>query len=137
MGSKLDAALGILNGTVGDYLVRTGNALATPMMLLPSKQETTTAKAVVLIHGLMGTEAHWTFPDGSDYGSMLARDLGFTPLYLRYNSGQPIGENGAELSKLLEALVSGWSGPLEELLLIGHSMGGLVARAACHVASGD
>ena len=31
MGKKLELALGILNGTIGDYLAQTGNGLATPM----------------------------------------------------------------------------------------------------------
>ena len=136
MGSRVDTALGILNGTVGDYLVRTGNALATAMHVVPGAQQKPTTKAAVLIHGLMGTEAHWAFPDGSDYGSMLARDLGFTPVYVRYNTGQPISQNGVALSRLLEEVVEGWPRKLEEVLLIGHSMGGLVARAACHIASG-
>ena len=133
--SRLDAVLGVLNGFAGDYLARTHNALQTPMAWVPLERAASSPRAVVLIHGLMGTEATWAFPSGEDYGSMLAKDLGFAPRYLRYNTGLGISENGAALSGLLDGLVAGWGGPLEELLLLGHSMGGLVARAACQVAS--
>lgn len=134
MGTKVDLALSVLNGAVGDYLARTGNALATPMELLNPRQTPASPRAVVLIHGLMGTEATWAFPDGEDYGSMLWRDLGYAPRYLRYNTGLAISDSGVALSRTLDALVATWPGPLEELVLVGHSMGGLVARAACHVA---
>ena len=135
MGAKVESGLSVLNGIVGDYLARTGNPLAMPMVCLPREGLPHARKAVVLIHGLMGTETNWTFEDGQDYGSMLSRDLGWTPRYLRYNTGLTISQNGAALSKVLEALVAQWDGPIEELMLLGHSMGGLVARAACHVAS--
>ena len=135
MGTKVDIALAVLNGAVGDYLSRTDNALATPMDCLDLGRGKVSSRAVVLIHGLMNTEAVWSFPDGQDYGSMLARDFGLTPRYVRYNTGLAISENGAALSRTLDGLVASWPVPLEELLLLGHSMGGLVARAACHVAS--
>ena len=133
MGAKVDAVLGILNGVVGDYLDRTGNPLATQMTC---SGEGTGRRAVVLIHGLMGTLAHWAFPNGDDYGALLKKDLGWAPRYVTYNTGLPISQNGAALDAVLERLVDGWEGPMDELMLVGHSMGGLVARAACHVAAG-
>ena len=63
----------------------------------------------------------------------LARDLGYTPVYLHYNSGLHISSNGRELAQLLESLVNEWPVPITDLVIIGHSMGGLVARSACHV----
>jgi triacylglycerol lipase len=134
MGAKVESALSVLNGIVGDYLVRTGNPLAMPMVCLPREGLPNATRAVVLVHGLMGTETNWTFENGEDYGSMLGRDFGWAPRYLRYNTGLPIARNGADLSKTLDALVAGWDGPLDEIMLLGHSMGGLVTRAACHVA---
>ncbi len=134
MAARLDAALGILNGLVGDYLERTGNPLATPMVCQPREGLPNSSKAVVLIHGLMGTEEHWAFENGDDYGSLLSRDAGWAPRYLRYNTGRSIAENGVALDAVLEAMVARWEGPLDEVMLLGHSMGGLVARAACHVA---
>ena len=62
----------------------------------------------------------------------LARDLGFTPIYLRYNSGRHVSENGRDLAALLERLEAEWPAPIEELAIVGYSMGGLVARSACH-----
>lgn len=135
MGAKVETALAVLNGLVGDYLARTDNPLATQMECVAREGAAGSTRAVVLIHGLMSTELTWRFPDGEDYGSMLGRDLGWAPRYIRYNTGLPIAVNGAELSRTLEGLVAGWNGPLEEILLLGHSMGGLVARAACHTAT--
>jgi triacylglycerol lipase len=148
MGKKLELAIAALNGLVGDHLARTDNGLATAMALvhrgapLPLERSevgeavgSEATRVVVLVHGLMGTESVWELPDGSDYGSLLARDLGHAPLYLRYNSGLTIADNGASLARLLAKVVELAPQPLESLLLLGHSMGGLVIRAACHTAS--
>jgi triacylglycerol lipase len=145
MGKSLETTLAVLNGLVGNYLARTKNGLATPMSLfhreqpLAAEREALAAaypearpRLVVLVHGLMNTEHIWQMPDGSDYGSLLERDLGYTACYVRYNTGLSIAENGASLSALLEAVVSAYPVALEELLLIGFSMGGLVVRSACH-----
>jgi pimeloyl-ACP methyl ester carboxylesterase len=69
---------------------------------------------------------------GHDHGAALARDFGHTPVYLLYNSGLHISTNGRALAELLERLVAEWPTPLDELVILGHSMGGLVARSACH-----
>jgi hypothetical protein len=82
----------------------------------------------------MCTESIWRFPDGTDYGSKLRAELGITPVYLRYNSGLPLARNGAALDELLQALVAAYPVPIEELILIGYSMGGLLVRCACHLA---
>ncbi len=133
MGRRLELVLGVLNGLVGDHLHRTGNELATDMELAGGRPEVIGPRVVVLVHGLMCTESEWRMPDGSDYGSLLARDFGYTPLYVRYNSGRPIAENGDELARLLEALVE--REHIEEIALLGFSMGGLVIRSACHFAA--
>ena len=88
-------------------------------------------------HGLMCSEDIWRLADGSDYGSLLARDHGFTPFYVRYNSGLPIAESGVALASLLSKLVAEYPTEIEEIVPIGFSMGGLVVRSACHVASLD
>jgi hypothetical protein len=72
---------------------------------------------------------------GHDHGAGLARDLGYTPLYVLYNSGLHISANGHALADHLERLVAAWPVPIDELVLLGHSMGGLGARSACHVAA--
>ena len=70
-------------------------------------------------------------PD-TTYGSRLERDLGYTPVYLRYNTGLHISDNGRRLSELLQQMIAAWPAPVEELILVGHSMGGLVVRSASH-----
>ena len=69
---------------------------------------------------------------GHDHGAALARDCGFTPVYLRYNSGQHVSINGHALAQQLQGLVDAWPVPLERCVLLGHSMGGLLARSALH-----
>lgn len=148
MGEKLEQALAILNGAVGDYLVRTDNGLATPMCLVRDGREVAltrealgrvhpdaSGRVVVLVHGLMCTETIWRLEDGSDFGSRLQQEFGYTPLYVRYNTGRSIADNGLAFARLLDALCREYPGELRELSLLGFSMGGLVARSACHVAS--
>jgi pimeloyl-ACP methyl ester carboxylesterase len=91
-------------------------------------------KVAIFVHGLMSTEGVWSMPGGGDYGASLAREQGITPVYLRFNSGLAIADNGSQLSGLLDRFVESYPVPIEELIAIGHSMGGLVIRSACHVA---
>ncbi|RZJ10830.1 MAG: alpha/beta fold hydrolase [Rubrivivax sp.] len=119
-------ALAALNGVLGDYLEVSGNPLATPMSLRPLV-DGATGPAIVLLHGLCMNEAQWQ-RDGADFPAALAA-LGYQPLGLRYNTGRAIWRNGAELAALLD----GVPGPVT---LLGHSMGGLVARSAIAQAKG-
>ncbi|NMO16409.1 alpha/beta hydrolase [Pyxidicoccus fallax] len=149
-GGRLEFALGVLNGVVGDYLHRNDNGLATPMELfldgrpLQVERESlrrayprSKGRLALWVHGLAVTEAVWSFPGepAVTYGSLLERDHGFTPLYLRYNTGLRISDNGESLARLLEELVAAFPVPVEELVLVGYSMGGLVVRSACQVAA--
>jgi pimeloyl-ACP methyl ester carboxylesterase len=142
-----EALLAVLNGIFGDYLSRSGNPLAISMCLrrggmpveisraaLAAAFPTPARKIVVLIHGLCMNDLQWT-RDGHDHGTALARDLGYTPVYLHYNTGQHVSENGRELAELIEALLDAWPRPIPRLTIVGHSMGGLVARSACHYAA--
>jgi pimeloyl-ACP methyl ester carboxylesterase len=79
-------------------------------------------------------DLQWTH-QGHDHGKALAHDLGFTPIYLYYNSGQHISTNGRAFAKQLDALVRLWQVPVEELVILSHSMGGLVTRSACRSAA--
>ncbi|MFT3764923.1 MAG: alpha/beta hydrolase [Minicystis sp.] len=148
MAKHLEMAIGALNGLVGDYLKRTDNGLATAMDLvhgervLPATREAIAAahpaaspRAVVLVHGLMSTEHVFHLESGETYATLLARDLGYTPFAVRYNSGLHISENGELLDALLERLAAAYPVPLAEIALVGHSMGGLVIRSAAHAAS--
>ena len=141
-----ETLLAALNGVLGDHLVATGNPLATPMRLYHAGQplvlETAALSAalpkpgthlLVLLHGLCHNERQWG-QSGFDHGVALARDLGCTTLYLRYNTGLHISTNGQALAELLETLLAQWPEPVARLDLLAHSMGGLVARSACHQA---
>ncbi len=139
-----EAVLAVLNGVLGDYLAASKNPLAITMCLrrdarpLPMEAQALAAalpqasgKLVVLVHGLCMNDLQWN-RKGHDHGAALARDLGYTPVYLHYNTGLHVSVNGRALAELLDALLRIWPVPLSELTIIGHSMGGLVARSACH-----
>ena len=143
-GLEREAVIAALNGVLGDYLAQTGNPLAIEMQLRhgghPLELERqalrlalpqATRKLVVLVHGSCRNDRQWT-RQGHDHGAALARDLGFTPVYLHYNSGLHISANGREFAELLERLGAAWPRPLDELVIVAHSMGGLVARSACY-----
>jgi hypothetical protein len=143
---RRERLLAVLNGVIGDHLAATDNPLAIPMHFRSGGQPTTlsreglaglpsppTRKILVLLHGLCESDRTWV-QDGHDHGQALARDLGYTPVYLHYNTGRHISANGRDFAEILEALVERWPEPVEDLTLLAHSMGGLVARSACHVA---
>ena len=136
--------LAALNGVLGDYLAASNNPLAITMHLrrggvaLPLDREPLAmaipeagGKLLVMLHGLCMNDLQWK-RKGHDHGAALARDLGYTPVYLHYNSGLHVSTNGQAFAEQLDSLVKSWPTPVTELVLIGHSMGGLVARSACH-----
>jgi triacylglycerol lipase len=142
-----ERGVSILNGMVGDYLQRRGNDLAIAMSFrhsgsplqmnatsLRAAHATLSPRICVLAHGFCCNESVWNFPapSGADcYGTRLQRDAGYTPFHVRYNTGLPIAESGGHLAQLLHDLVAAYPGPIEEITLLGHSMGGLVMRSAC------
>jgi pimeloyl-ACP methyl ester carboxylesterase len=143
--------LAVIEGLIGDQLEREQSALQQPMTvrargaaIRPRPAELAAAfpsarrRLVVFVHGLMETEHAWrrgSSERGSTYGSRLARELGCSPIYIRYNTGLHVSENGRALADLLASLVAAWPEEVEQIALVGHSMGGLVARSACHLAS--
>ncbi len=139
-----EAVVAALNGVLGDHLAATDNPLAITMafrrsgrplplerLALRSQLTTATPKLLVLLHGLCMNDLQWQRA-GHDHGEALARDLGYTPVHLHYNSGLSVSTNGRILAQLMERLYDAWPMPIERLVLLGHSMGGLVARSAIH-----
>lgn len=132
-----------VNGLVGDRLTRDRPELALAMTLRVDGRDVTpsraglgsaypgaTGRVVVFLHGLCESE-EWWFHDTTraSYPDVLAA-RGWTPVMLRANTGLPLRENGVALASLMDRLVAGWPVPVTRIALIGHSMGGLVMRAA-------
>jgi pimeloyl-ACP methyl ester carboxylesterase len=142
--SSREALVAALNGVLGDYLARTANPLAIAMRMrrdgvplgverdaLAARVTRPSSTLVLAVHGLCMNDLQWSRA-GHDHAEALARDLGGTAVYLRYNSGLHVSTNGRELAALLEALVDAWPVPVARIVVLGHSMGGLVARSAAH-----
>jgi hypothetical protein len=141
-----DAVVAALNGVLGDHLAATHNPLAQPMQLcrdgeplalsraaLAQRFPTPSAGVLVLLHGLCMNDRQWR-RKGHDHGAQLAAALGLTPVYLRYNTGLPVADNGRQFAELMAKLLRVWPHPAPRVVLLAHSMGGLVARSAFHQA---
>jgi hypothetical protein len=137
------AVIAALNGVMGDRLQASANPLAMPMSLrlkgrvlnpaAPPQATEVTGKLLIVIHGLCMNDLQWTCPNegGSvNHATALEKALGYTPIYLRYNTGLHVSQNGHELARQLDALLASWSVRVTCLSLLTHSMGGLVARSA-------
>ena len=142
--AEREALQAAANGVLGDHLAASANPLAIPMRLrrdgqpldlttpaLAAALPQPTGKILVLAHGLCMNDRQWR-RKGHDHGAALAADAGFTPVYLHYNSGLHVSTNGRAFAGQLEALLGAWPVPVDELVIIGHSMGGLLARSACY-----
>ena len=93
------------------------------------------SRLVVFIHGLVDTEEVWFSPEQRIATLPAAAEAsGATPLFVRYATGRPIEHNGRDLDAALESVVASWPVPITSLTLVGHSMGGLLLRAACAAA---
>jgi pimeloyl-ACP methyl ester carboxylesterase len=150
-----DLAEGALNGFFGDFLRDRENGLEIEMGLrdaglplsvtrddLVRAAPNPTRRLCIFVHGLMCTEWAWTFLSeeywgerGTSFGKLLSNEFGFTPFYVRYNTGVHVSENGRRLSELVSELLEAYPLPVDEIVLVGHSMGGLVARSAAHYGS--
>ena len=145
-GRQREALVAALNGVFGDHLAASHNPLATRMALrvhgqaltltreaLAAQLPAATPRVLVLVHGLCMNDLQW-LREGHDHGTALARDAGYTPTYVHYNSGLHVAANGLLLAQQLEQLVDAWPCRIERLTLLCHSMGGLLARSAHHQA---
>lgn len=135
----------VLNGILGSFLADSNNGLAiqagfyrqNKKLSAQTLTRETTNKICIWVHGLVCDETFWQFkPEGEEektsYGQLLRDDLQFTPFFYRYNSGLHISENGQLFADLLQDLFQASSANIQELILVGHSMGGLVCRSACY-----
>ena len=155
LGARLESRAGgrqvlsAINGLIGDRLAEERPEFAIPMSVrlrgsdvpldeanLAAAFPSATPDLVVFLHGLGENDDSWNRrrdENGGTYGSRLAEDAGWTPVYLRANTGLSIAQNGVALASLLDELVAAWPTEVRRIALVGHSMGGLVMRAACVV----
>jgi hypothetical protein len=148
---RADLVLAAVNGLWGDRISDRYPALAIAMTVRSGGEDVAvspdgprpgrpaaTPRLAVFVHGLCEDDRSWSPARRSgggsqaDFGSLLRRDLGYTPVYLRYNTGHRVSDNGQRLAALMVDLIGGWPVPVDEIVFVGHSMGGLVVRAACH-----
>ena len=138
-----------LNGALGDQLAARFDPRAINMSFRRGGHDVAVAdlglteprqKTVVYVHGLMGDELIWQTgfqdaPGSRRYGPRLAEETRSRALYLRFNSGLHLSQNGRQLHRLLTELVDTWPDAIGELVLVGHSMGGLIIRSAGYYAA--
>jgi pimeloyl-ACP methyl ester carboxylesterase len=140
-----EAVRSALNGVVGDYLEEKENPLKITMQFryqaksisldtksIEQAYPTINGKILIMVHGSCMNDIQWTRKE-HNHGELLAKELDKTPIYLLYNSGRHISTNGQNFNELLENLVLHWPVPIEELIIVAHSMGGLVTRSALHL----
>ncbi|MDD4942198.1 alpha/beta hydrolase [Rhodoferax sp.] len=149
------AFVSALNGVMGDRLQASSNPLALPMTLryqelsahiskglepglaLKIQIPNASPKLLLVLHGLCMNDLQWTTQHQGqvvNHAHTLAQALGYTPVFVRYNTGLHVSDNGQQLAAQLQRLVAQWPVPVTELTVLAHSMGGLVMRSAVHVA---
>jgi len=141
----------IIHGLVGDTLAENNHSLTINMSFRKNRQDVTVEELcleerligkgqhlVVFAHGLMGNEVIWQSnadEQSLKYGTLLEQELGITSIYIRYNTGLHISENGKSLAQLLQQLFDVYGENISQITLLGYSMGGLVVRSAGYYAN--
>ncbi|GAB3754520.1 hypothetical protein GCM10027599_17090 [Yimella radicis] len=146
-----------VQGFTGDRLVDVGLPISYPMTLRRSGYDVPITKAglsnaypdassnlVVFVHGFVGTEQMWKRRASRDdegrrlsYGRRLESLGDWSAVWVRYNTGQRVSTNGRDLGRMLARLVARWPVPVDRVVLVGHSMGGLVVHSALLQAAPD
>ena len=123
----------ILNGVLGDHLAATDNPLARSFSLRTPEgtrldEATAGESLIVFVHGLCLDDRAWMPASGQEgHVRAWAEATGGRPVLARYNTGLSIASNGRRLSEHLDAAVGERTA---RIVLVGHSMGGLVLRHA-------
>lgn len=143
-----DRAESALNAVCGDFLEARDNGLSIKMSLRRDGRPLTlsrselstlishpTGKVCLFVHGFGSSDSIWRKRDEvsdieQDFARRLEREHGYTALHLRYNTGLHVPQNGRLLAQQLTALFAAYPVEVEEVVLIGHGMGGLVCRSA-------
>lgn len=153
----VDQAQAAVNGWYGDVfdtqkhllamdmtLRNDGRAIALEASAIAAAYPNATSKVCVLVHGLCSTEWVWEMQSEAHYGdaelclgARMTQTFGYTALHVRYNSGRAIAENGEELAAFVSELVRNYPVAIDDIVVIGHSMGGLVSKHAVHRAQVD
>lgn len=148
IGAAINSAI---NGAIGDHLESTDNPLSLNMGFYHQNEPLSlnadnlqkhfpalTGKICIMVHGLCVNESAWSaysqqhWGKQQDFGQLLQAELDYSPFYVRYNTGRHISHNGRDLDLLIEELVENYPVKVQDIIIIGHSMGGLVARSANH-----
>lgn len=135
-----------VNGLIGDELRRDDDPHAVTMAVRHDGEDLAISPysvgqrfrgagghLVVFLHGLCESDDSWQLRRakvGSTYPQRIAAETDGVPVVLRYNTGLHISENGVHLAAILHQLMEAWPVPVTRISFVGHSMGGLVARAA-------
>lgn len=138
---RLKQVVNVINGMIGDHLVTNNNALAVPMMIYDRygqpQSKKLSGRVILLCQGLCLSYLSWHPCEADSLGENIAlAQPETTVLYLDYNSGKRISQNGRQLSRRLQQLVDD-NPDITQIDLVGYSMGGLVSRSALFYAEQD
>jgi pimeloyl-ACP methyl ester carboxylesterase len=139
----------IVNGLIGDVLrdqsspvaitaaVRHPQRPGTDVLLTPgdlaAAYPAAAGRIVVFVHGLCEDDESWAYQRetrGPSYLEVIGAVGAWTAVAVRFNSGLPIRDNAGQVARLVDRLVDAWPTRVDEVAFVGHSMGGLVVRAA-------
>lgn len=118
----------VFNGVFGQMLAQQNSPYEQDMTLVgPANPLPNADCLVIFLHGLCLNDNSWHSRERLAFSQWARDQLNADTALLRYNTGQHISDNGHDFAQYLASM----SLP-KQVVLIGHSMGGLVARSALH-----
>ena len=134
LSNPLKQTVNIINGVIGDHLIAQKSPLAVPMIIYDRYGQPLgnklSGRIVLLCHGLCLSYLSWHPCEDDSLGENIAlAQPKTTVLYLDYNTGKRISQNGRRLSHVMKQLLEE-NPDITQIDLVGYSMGGLVARSA-------